>query len=219
MAKDFSTMDNSNPSPTPAFTTFQPAAAYRPARRSGGNHQWSAGAARRGVAGGCSTNAAGRQSALGFKAVAMNDLDAVTVPDGYRVQVLYRWGDAVGIAGNMPAYKPDASNTATEQEAQAGTHHDGIHYFPLDGSQRGLLVTNHEYTDDGLLHVGGMQHRSADKAAKAQAASGCLRWSRCSIAVTAGSWCALALCPSHHGDHTDDHQRSGARPSHASAPR
>jgi hypothetical protein len=36
-------------------------------------------------------------------------------------------------------------------------HHDGMAFFPLpvgsDGSERGLLVTNHEYIDRGLLHA------------------------------------------------------------------
>ena len=32
-----------------------------------------------------------------------------------------------------------------------GMHHDGMHFYPLAGSStRGLLATNHEYTDDGL---------------------------------------------------------------------
>jgi secreted PhoX family phosphatase len=33
-----------------------------------------------------------------------------------------------------------------------GMHHDGMQYYPLDGSRRGLLAINQEYTDDGLLH-------------------------------------------------------------------
>ena len=41
-----------------------------------------------------------------------------------------------------------------------------------DGSQRGLLVMNHEYTDDGLLHPDGMKTWSAEKVAKAQASHG-----------------------------------------------
>ena len=122
---------------------------------------------------GCATTGVSADAPiLGFKSVPMNSLDAVTVPEGYRAQVLYRWGDAVGVAGKMPAYKADASNTAAEQELQAGMHHDGIHYFPLDGNRHGLLAVNHEYTDDGLLHVGGMQNWSAEKVAKAQAANG-----------------------------------------------
>jgi uncharacterized protein len=56
---------------------------------------------------------------------------------------------------------------------QMGMHHDGIHYYPLDGSStRGVLAMNHEYTDDGLLHPDGMKTWSAEKVRKAQAAHG-----------------------------------------------
>jgi hypothetical protein len=39
-------------------------------------------------------------------------------------------------------------------------------------STRGLLAMNHEYTDDGLLHSGGMASWSAEKVRKSQAAHG-----------------------------------------------
>jgi secreted PhoX family phosphatase len=97
----------------------------------------------------------------------------VVVPPGYVAEVLYAWGDPIG---DGPAFKPDASNTITDQERQAGMHHDGIHYFPVPlgstSSSRGLLALNHEYTDDGLLHPGGMEPRTPDKVAKSQAAHG-----------------------------------------------
>jgi secreted PhoX family phosphatase len=80
------------------------------------------------------------------------------------------WGEPVGLPGNMPAWRDDASNSAADQAAQMGMHHDGLHYFPLDGSRRGLLVMNHEYVDDGLLHTDGMRTWSAEKVMKAQAA-------------------------------------------------
>ena len=52
-------------------------------------------------------------------------------------------------------------------------HHDGMAFFPLDGSsQRGLLVMNHEYVDDGLLHTDGMKTWTAEKVRKSQAAHG-----------------------------------------------
>ena len=58
-----------------------------------------------------------------------------------------------------------------DQAVQMGMHHDGIHYYALDGSStHGLLVMNHEYTDDGLLHPDGMKTWSAEKVRKAQAA-------------------------------------------------
>ena len=55
-------------------------------------------------------------------------------------------------------------------------HHDGMHFFPLprgsNSSTHGLLVVNHEYTDDGLLHTDGMKTWTADKVRKSQAAHG-----------------------------------------------
>jgi uncharacterized protein len=108
-----------------------------------------------------------------FTGVPVSTADTVTAPDGYVVDVLYAWGDPIS---EGPSFKPDASNTAAEQELQAGMHHDGIHYFPLpqgsDSSTRGLLAVNHEYTDDGLLHPGGMEPWTAEKVAKSQAAHG-----------------------------------------------
>jgi secreted PhoX family phosphatase len=103
--------------------------------------------------------------------------DAVHVAPGYRVSVLYRWGDETGIAGAPPApFKPDASNSAAEQALQAGMHHDGMHFFPLPKGARtadhGLLVVNHEYTDEGLLHPDGMKTWSHEKVLKSQNAHG-----------------------------------------------
>jgi len=124
---------------------------------------------------GCSGRPAERPGTapkLGFKGIAPSTADAVVVPAGYSVQVLAPWGEPVGVAGAMPAWAGDASNSAAEQALQMGMHHDGIHYVPLDGSRRGLLVTNHEYTDDGLLHAGGMQPWTPEKVAKSQAAHG-----------------------------------------------
>jgi secreted PhoX family phosphatase len=111
-------------------------------------------------------------SPLGFASVPVSSADTVVVPPGYTAQVIAPWGDPVGIAGNLPAFLPDAGNTADEQAVQMGMHHDGMHYFALDGSDRGLLVMNHEYVDDGLLHPDGTANWSAEKVRKGQAAHG-----------------------------------------------
>jgi secreted PhoX family phosphatase len=112
--------------------------------------------------------------AMGFDAIAVSREDRVQVPPGYRLDLLFAWGDPL-FAG--PAFHADASNTAGEQAVQAGMHHDGMHFFPfVEGkklsSTHGLLCINHEYTDDGLLHPGGMRDWSAEKVAKSQAAHG-----------------------------------------------
>lgn len=117
-----------------------------------------------------------REGTLGFKPIAAAVADTVRVPEGYTATVLYAWGDPVGHPSGSPSFKPDATNTAAEQALQAGMHHDGIHYFPLpygsDNSENGLLVMNHEYTDDGLLHADGFAGWSEEKVRKAQNAHG-----------------------------------------------
>lgn len=95
---------------------------------------------------------------LGFTSVPAGEQDLLRIPPEYEYSLLYRWGDPTGIAGHMPAFRPDAGNTAQDQAAQAGMHHDGMHFFPLDASgQRALLVLNHEYTDETLLHTRGTE--------------------------------------------------------------
>ncbi|MDO5686405.1 MAG: PhoX family phosphatase [Neisseria sp.] len=117
-----------------------------------------------------------RAGRLGFKSVPFSTADKVIVPKGYTARALYSWGDAVGIAGRMPAFKKDASNTTAEQALQAGMHHDGIAFFPLpagsDNSNHGLLAMNHEYIDNGLLFPDGTANWDLNKARKGQNAMG-----------------------------------------------
>ncbi len=173
MAKDFSTMEDSNRSSNPSIHEVSD-----PARRTlirGGAGAVAAGllAPLSGLAtlAGCATTA-GADTSLGFRSVPVSTADTVVVPEGYSVQVIAAWGEPVGLSGENPAFKPDAGNTAAEQEAQMGMHHDGIHYFAQNGSTSGLLVMNHEYVDDGLLHADGMTTWTAQKVRKAQAAHG-----------------------------------------------
>ena len=69
---------------------------------------------------------------LRFQAMPPSVEDFVQVPTDYSFNVLAAWGEPVGIAGNMPAYRADASNTASEQAVQMGMHHDGLVFFPLN---------------------------------------------------------------------------------------
>ena len=126
------------------------------------------------LAQGCSSLRISATSApLGFGAVPVSRLDQVTVPAEYRYDLLYRWGEATGITAGMPAFRPDASNSAADQALQAGMHHDGMHFFPLAGQpDRALLVLNHEYTDEQLLHTDGVTQWTAEKVQKSQHAMG-----------------------------------------------
>ena len=177
MSKDFSTMEDSNRSGNPSIHEVSD-----PARRTvlrGG-----AAAGLLGLLSGCASlspatsgsptrAAAPGGPSMGFKSVPIGAGDRLVVPEGYVASVIAAWGEPVGVAGNMPAFKADASNTAQEQAVQMGMHHDGIEFFALGaGSSRGLLAMNHEYTDDGMLHVGGMANWTAEKVRKSQMAHG-----------------------------------------------
>ncbi len=88
---------------------------------------------------------------LGFTAIPVSFDDTVMVPAGYKVQVLAPWGTP--ILGDMPAYTAGA-NTGAEQGMQVGSHHDGMHFFGIDGSSTdGLLVFNHEYVEPRFMHA------------------------------------------------------------------
>ncbi len=92
---------------------------------------------------------------LGFAPVPLSTADEIIVPAGYTATAFIPWGTP--ILGRFPKFVP-GGNTAAEQEQQVGMHHDGMHYFPIgrgrEGNERGLLVVNHEYTDEGYLHTG-----------------------------------------------------------------
>lgn len=106
---------------------------------------------------------------LGFESIPVSIADTVVVPQGYTAKVLIAWGDPVS---DGPAFRPDASNSAADQAVQWGMHNDGVVYFPIHGSRRGLLVQNNEYTDDVLLFSDGIAGWNAEKTAKSLNAHG-----------------------------------------------
>jgi secreted PhoX family phosphatase len=104
-----------------------------------------------------------RGALLGFQAIPPSTADEVVVPRGYTARPFIPWGTP--ILDDFPAFvpgSPDAGvpngNTADQQARQIGMHHDGMTYFPLHSGRRGnthgLLVLNHEYTDEYYLHTG-----------------------------------------------------------------
>jgi secreted PhoX family phosphatase len=108
-------------------------------------------------------------SLLGFQGIPVSAADAVVVPSGYTAEVLIAWGDPLS---KGPEFKQDASNSAADQARQWGMHNDGLAYFPIHGSTRGLLVQNHEYTDDVLLFPDGTADWNQEKTDKALNAHG-----------------------------------------------
>ena len=124
---------------------------------------------------------------LDFAGIPVSTADRVVLPPGYRAELLYAWGDPVS---DGPRARPDAADSALDQARQAGMHHDGMHFFPFvsggrPASDHGLLCINHEYTDDGLLHPGGMRDWNAEKVDKSKAATGV---SVIEVRRTDGAW-------------------------------
>nr|WP_309544665.1 alkaline phosphatase PhoX [Alkalilimnicola ehrlichii] len=98
----------------------------------------------------------GGQPTLGFTTVPLSESDDIVVPEGYRYHVLMPWGQP--ITGSYPAFS--LSNSGADQGQQVGMHHDGMHFFPIEGedpyegsSEDGLLVMNHEYIEPRFMHV------------------------------------------------------------------
>ena len=108
---------------------------------------------------------------LGFAAVPVSEQDEIVVPEGYSYEVMLPWGHP--ITGTYPAF--DVTNTGEEQAMQMGSHHDGMHFFPIEGeepfegsSTEGLLVMNHEYVEPRFMH--------ADHIGKDLSSSGTVRY-------------------------------------------
>ena len=153
-----SNIDDDNISNNSNNETFEEVVEARLSRRAflGGSLGTAAAASLGGIGGLLKSVPASAKSAgsslLGFQGIPVSAVDTVVVPPGYTAKVLIAWGDPVS---DGPAFRQDASNTAAEQAQQWGMHNDGMVYFPTQGSARGLLVQNNEYTDDVLLFPDG----------------------------------------------------------------
>jgi uncharacterized protein len=80
------------------------------------------------------------------------DFDDVKVPEGYYTRTLIRWGEP--LTAGAPAHNV-WEQTPEAQAEQFGYNCDFIGYLPLPNgsgvSNRGLLVVNHEYTNEELM--------------------------------------------------------------------
>ncbi len=114
--------------------------------------------------------AAAGPSTLTFREIAHAYDGTHHVPEGYEAQVLLRWGDAV-LADAPPFDLARPSGAA--QAMQFGYNCDYIDFRPLPagsrGSDHGLLVVNHEYTNTNLMFPGmGAGRAAALKASREQ---------------------------------------------------
>ncbi len=74
------------------------------------------------------------------------------VAEGYRADILLRWGDP--LFPDSPAFDPK-NQSAEAQLKQFGYNNDYVAFFPIDESKdRALLCINHEYTNEEVMFPG-----------------------------------------------------------------
>ncbi|MEW9836599.1 PhoX family protein [Mesorhizobium marinum] len=101
-----------------------------------------------------------RARAAGSSAFSFGEVEAGVdqdhhVASGYDADVLLRWGDP--LFADAPEFDP-LSQTAESQSRQFGYNNDFVGYIPLpdaeNPAEHGLLVVNHEYTNEHLMFPG-----------------------------------------------------------------
>lgn len=107
MPKNFDEMENSNTSCNPSI--HEVSSARRRLVLKGSVASVAATIAPFGALSGCASvpgvSVPGVLPALGFKAVPPDQGDRLVVPEGYTAKPIAAWGEPVGIAGNMPAFR------------------------------------------------------------------------------------------------------------------
>ncbi|GAA1775951.1 PhoX family phosphatase [Agromyces lapidis] len=103
-----------------------------------------------GVAGDLAATRTAAASRLPFEPITpvSHLVDEFTVPAGYRWEALVRWGDP--IFPDAPAF--DLHNqSAAAQARQFGYNNDYLDVIADRGGLTGVLVTNHEYVNPGIM--------------------------------------------------------------------
>jgi secreted PhoX family phosphatase len=101
------------------------------------------------------TARAGSASRFSFTEVAAGVDEKHHVAEGYDADILLRWGDP--LFADAPEFDP-LTQTAEKQRRQFGYNNDYVGFVPLEGSfAHGLLVVNHEYTNEHLMFPGIVQ--------------------------------------------------------------
>ncbi|SCX35659.1 PhoX family protein [Agrobacterium rosae] len=91
-------------------------------------------------------------SAFSFPEVEAGVDEKHHIAEGYDADILLRWGDP--LFADSPAFDPK-NQTPESQARQFGYNNDYVGFVPLNGSsEHGILVVNHEYTNEHLMFPG-----------------------------------------------------------------
>jgi secreted PhoX family phosphatase len=104
-----------------------------------------------------------QRDGLNFTAVTPNTEDRIVTPEGYESAVVIRWGDPV--VPGAPDFDFD-NQTPEAQAQQFGYNNDFCGLVPLDGWNRWLMGSNHEYTTEPFLHRGYDANNPTEKQVK-----------------------------------------------------
>jgi hypothetical protein len=92
------------------------------------------------------------QDRFSFEEITAGVDETHHVADGYRADVLLRWGDP--LFPDAPPFDP-LKQSAAAQLRQFGYNNDYVAFIPLDvDGSRGLLCVNHEYTNEEIMFPG-----------------------------------------------------------------
>ena len=99
--------------------------------------------------------AQGMAGRFDFEEIKATVTEGHEVAAGYDADVLLRWGDP--LFPDSPEFDP-ANQSAAAQERQFGYNNDFVGFVPHpdapDDASRGVLVVNHEYTNEELMFPG-----------------------------------------------------------------
>ena len=87
------------------------------------------------------------ESRFAFDQIPTNPDDAITLPSGYKMDVVVRWGDPLW--SDVPEFDHATRGTPESQARAFGDNNDGMDVFMHDGKM--LLVVNNEYTNRSIL--------------------------------------------------------------------
>ena len=129
-------------------------------------------------------------SRFGFEPVAANGLDTITLPPGYRWQVVAKWGDPMW--SHSIAFDPETRGSGESQELAFGDNVDGMALFHERGCN--VLVVNNEKVNLGVIYggSGAGAPRNADDVRKGKAGHGV---SVVEIAQRDGEWSIVLDSP------------------------